>query len=315
MMAKRTSHPRLARLYQWFNKRRAFVSRLATLGVLLMLGYWSWQHRLLLQQLFEDLNVVECLTLGGLLTLSIALSALSFTLLVRCMGYRFTYQDGYHNLNLSQIAAMLPGKIWGLTGLAGLLWSCGISKQDSVLIIFLHTTLTLSAAVLVGVVALISVIGWGFTTLCLVPVLLLLIGRKWLEALRSRYLNASSSLPAALPLFIIFIIGLMSWVIVSACFLYFIYGTAQHWPNSPLLVASVFAAAYVGGFMSIFTPAGLGVREGIITLLLGPTMGTEEAFAAAVGFRILHTAVLWSHVALTLAFLALSMQLERKCIR
>ena len=315
MTAKRILYPRLDRLYQSANKWRKPVSRTATVGMLLMLGYLSWQHRLQLQQLFEALSVMECLALACVLTLSIALSALSFTLLVRCMGYRFTYQDGYHKLNLSQIAAMLPGKIWGLTGLASLLWSCGISKQDTVLIIFLHTTLTLSAAVLVGVVALISVIGWGFTTLCLVPVLLILIGRKWLEALRSRYLNASSSLPAALPLLIIFMIALTSWVIVSACFLYFIYGTAQQWPHSPLLVASVFAAAYVGGFMSIFTPAGLGVREGIITLLLSPTIGTEEAFAAAVGFRILHTTVLWSHVALTLAILTLSMQMERKCIR
>lgn len=314
MIVKRISYP-FDLLYQWLNKWRAPISRLATVCVLLMLGYWSWRYRRHLQQLFEDLDFVSFLTLASLLTLSIALSALSFTLLVRCLGYRFTYQDAYHNLNLSQIAAMLPGKIWGLTGLAGLLWSRGVSKQDSVLIIFLHTTLTLSAAILVGVIALISVIGWGFTTLCLLPVFLLLVGRKWVEALRSRYFSTSSSLPGPLPLFVNFIIGFVSWVIVSACFLYFVYGMERQWPNSPLLVASVFAAAYIGGFISFFTPAGLGVREGIITLLLGATIGNEEAFAAAVGFRILHTAVLWAHVALTLVLLTLSVQMERKRIR
>ena len=314
MFVKRIAYP-FNLLYQWFYKWRVQVSRLTTGCVLLVLGYWSWQHRLHLQQLFGDLTFIDFLTLAFLITVGLALSALSFTLLVRCMRYRFSYQDAYHYLNLSQIAAMLPGKIWGLTGLAGLLWSRGISKQDSVLIIFLHTTLTLSAAILVGVLALISVIGWGFTTLCLLPLILLLVGRKWLEALRSRYFSASSSLPGPLPLLVNFIIGFLSWVIVSTCFLYFVYGIEQQWPSSPLLVASIFAAAYIGGFISFFTPAGLGVREGIITLLLGATIGNEEAFAVAVGFRILHTAILWAHVAITLVLLTLSMQIERKHIR
>lgn len=315
MIAKQISDPCIETLHQWFMKWRSPMSHIATVCVLFILGYWTWKHHLHLQQLFEGLTLTKLLMLVCLLTLSIVLSALSFTLLVRCMGYRFAYQDGYHNLNLSQIAAMLPGKIWGLTGLAGVLWSHGISKQDSVLIIFLYTTLTLSAAILVGLVALISTIGWGFTTLCLLPVLLLLIGRKWLEALRSRYFSGSSSLPAPLPLLVSFIIALLSWITVSACFLYFVYGMEQRWPNSPLLVASVFAAAYIGGFMSILTPAGLGVREGIITLLLGTTLGHEEAFTAAVGFRILHTAVLWSHVVLTLIFLTFNTQIERKRTR
>jgi hypothetical protein len=307
--------PNLTMLKLWLNEWRSPVSRIATILVFALLAYWGWQHRLSMQKLFNDFDLKELMTLSLMITLSVVLSALGFTLLVRYMGYRFTYQDGYHSLNLSQIAAMVPGKIWGLTGLAGILWTRGITRQDSVLIIFLHTTLTLSAAGLVGVAALATMIGWSYSALCLVPIFLLLIRRSWFESIRTRYIGTSSALPAPFPLFITFAIGLMSWAIASACFLFFIYGIEQHWPNSPLLVASAFAAAYIGGFISIFTPAGLGVREGIIALLLGPTLGSEEAFTAALGFRILQTAVLWLHIALTLAFLTLSMHTAQKGTR
>jgi hypothetical protein len=85
------------------------------------------------------------------------------------MGYSFTWQDGYHSLNLSQIAAMVPGKIWGFAGLAALLINRGISKQDSVLIITLNTIIMIYACVLIGAGALTVVIGWTYTFVCFIP--------------------------------------------------------------------------------------------------------------------------------------------------
>jgi hypothetical protein len=127
-----------------------------------------------MQQVFAELGIIRLISFCLVLTLGVVLSALSFTILVRSMGYQFTYCDGYHSLNLSQIAAMVPGKIWGFAGLAGLLSARGIPKRDSVLVISLHTLLTLSGAVFVGICGLIPVIGWACTLLCLVPVMLLL---------------------------------------------------------------------------------------------------------------------------------------------
>ena len=106
--------------WKWLGEWRSILSQATTTLILTGLAYWGWQHRLTIQRLFEALGILELSTLLLMLTLSIALSALGFTLLVRSMGYQFTYQDGYHSLNLSQIVAMIPGKIWGLTSLAGL---------------------------------------------------------------------------------------------------------------------------------------------------------------------------------------------------
>jgi hypothetical protein len=127
------------RLRQW----RPVLSQIATVLILAACVYWGWQNRLIMQQVFAELGIIRLMSFCLLLTLGVVLSALSFTILVRSMGYQFTYCDGYHSLNLSQIAAMVPGKIWGLAGLAGLLSARGIPNRDSVLVISLHTLLTL----------------------------------------------------------------------------------------------------------------------------------------------------------------------------
>jgi hypothetical protein len=272
--------------------------------ILAAFAYWGWQNRFLMQQVFAELGPVRLLSFGLLLTLGVVLSAWSFTILVRSMGYPFTYRDGYHSLNLSQIAAMVPGKIWGFAGLAGLLAARGIPHRDSVLVIALHTLLTLSAAVFVGTCGLIPVIGWAYTVLSLVPAMLLLAGRSWCETLRSHCFTDSSPLPSSLSVLYMLLVSVVSWAVVSACFALLVYSAAGRWPASPWLVASAFAAGYVGGFASFITPAGLGVREGIITVILGPALGSDKTLALAVVFRVVHMAVLWLHIAITLCALS-----------
>jgi glycosyltransferase 2 family protein len=288
------------RLRQW----RPVLSHIATVLILAALAYWGWQNRLIMQQVCAELGTIRLMSFGLLLTLGVVLSALSFTILVRSMGYQFTYRDGYHSLNLSQIAAMVPGKIWGFAGLAGLLSARGIPNRDSVLVISLHTLLTLSAAVFVGTCSLIPLLGWAYTLLCLVPVMLLLAGRSWCETLRSHFFMGSSPLPSSLSVLCMLIVGVVSWAVVSTCFALLVYSAAGRWPASPLLVASAFAAGYVGGFASFITPSGLGVREGIITVILGPALGSDKTLALAVVFRIVHMAVLWLHIAITLCALS-----------
>jgi hypothetical protein len=284
------------RLKQW----RPVLSQIATALILATFAYWGWQNRLLMQQALAEIGTIRLMGFCLLLTLGVVLSALGFTILVRSMGYQFTYRDGYHSLNLSQIAAMVPGKIWGFAGLAGLLSTRGIPNRDSVLIIALHTLLTLSAAVFVGICGLIPIIGWAYTLLCLVPAMLLLTGRSWGETWRSHFFMGSSPLPASLSVLRMLLVGVVSWVVVSTCFALLVHSAVGRWPASPVLVASAFAAGYVGGFVSLITPSGLGVREGIITVILGPALGDAKTLALAVVFRVVHMAVLWLHIAITL---------------
>jgi hypothetical protein len=62
-------------------------------------------------------------------------------------------------------------------------------------------------------------------------------------------------------------------------------------PGAPVLIASSFAAAYVLGYAAIFAPAGIGVREVALVLLLSPAMGAAPAAAVSVLARVWTTVV------------------------
>ncbi|MCH9654266.1 MAG: flippase-like domain-containing protein [Planctomycetes bacterium] len=59
------------------------------------------------------------------------------------------------------------------------------------------------------------------------------------------------------------------------------------WQEWPLWTAAI-SAAFALGFAALFAPAGLGVREGLIALILAgsPTIGPVNAFVAALLIRI-----------------------------
>jgi glycosyltransferase 2 family protein len=230
------------------------------------------------------------------------------------MGYAFSLRDGYYSLNLSQIAAMVPGKIWGFAGLAALLVARGISQQDSVLIITLNMLIMLSACVVVGAGALTAVIGWKYTLLCLLPILFLFIGRGQLDKARRRFYKQSSPLPSSFTLIKLLIIGVVSWVMVSSAFAWLVYTDLGGWPASPFLIAGAIPAGYVAGFLALFTPSGLGVSEGVVTLMLEPSIGRDKALALAITFRIIHTGVLWANIGTTLLMLSLDRRMPEPLV-
>ncbi len=284
---------------------RPRVSRLFTITILAWLVVWMWQQRATLQQIFRQLQGGQILLLLFWLTLSVGLAAWSFTLLVRGMGYSFSYGDGYHSLNLSQVAAMVPGKVWGFAGLAALLWNKGISKGDSLLIITLHTVLMLSAAAITGTVGFIALLGWQYTLLALLPIVALVVGRNGWEKLWQRFFRQTSHFPSAGRLGLILVVGCGSWAATSASFALLVHQVVGSWLVSPWLLASTFSAGYVVGYLSFITPAGLGVREGVMSLILGPVLGPEQALGLALVFRVLHMAVLWLNILITLVLVSL----------
>ncbi len=288
----------------WIKKWRGLLSKLVLVCIIVVMAYWSWKNRVTIRNVFVDLSALTLIELFILMTLSVVCQTLSFTLLIRGMGYPFSYIDSYHSLNLSQLAAMVPGKIWGFAGLVGLLCARGVSKSDSLLIIALQTFLMLSAAVFVGASGLISIIGWKYTILSLLPVLLVLFGYPWLQKLRLKYFSGSSSFPMIWVMMLTLLIGIISWISISVGFFIMTSTVLGNWSPNPLLIIASFPAGYVAGFISMITPSGLGVREGVITMILAPIMGSEQGMALAIVFRVVHMVILWLNMLITLFMLS-----------
>lgn len=294
-------------------KRRATWSRLTTIVILALIAYGTWRNWSALYEVFASLGPAPLAGVAILTILSLVLSALALTMMAQGMGYTFSLGDGYQCLNLSQIAAIIPGGAYG--GLVGLLLSKKVSGRDSVLLVALNLAMMLSACTLVGAACLIPFIGWGYAVLCLAPPVVLIGGRGHLERIRRGFFSNTSPLPASSSLLAVFAVCILTWIISSASFVWLVQTGTGGLAVSPVLIASAYAAGYIAGFISIFAPSGLGVSEGVIMLLLGGAIGADKAFAAAVAFRIIQTTVQWLNIAVSLVALNMDALLALAGIR
>ncbi len=85
------------------------------------------------------------------------------------------------------------------------------------------------------------------------------------------------------------LLGLATWVAYSGAFFLLVVslGLDAHLVPS----ASAFAAAYVLGYVVVFAPAGIGVREGFLVALMAPQIGAGVAGAVAVVARLWTTVI------------------------
>lgn len=290
------STPHVSGLIQLIKNWRARLSPVFGVAILGVFFYWIWIYWDIIVSTFQKIDLVQLLILTLLIVISVILTVLALVILVQDKGYSFKFSDGYHSLNLSQLASMIPGGIWGYAGFAGLLWSKGISKVDSIIIILLNTIIMLSACALVGISGLITILGWGYAIICLLPFLFLIFTRNWLDALRQRYYPESSRLPSTFALLKALFLGVIVWMIVSSCFAWLLF-TANEAANIPFwTVIGAYATGYLGGYISILVPSGLGVSEGLVALMLSPYIGTERILAVAISFRIIHTFIIWCNI-------------------
>jgi len=80
----------------------------------------------------------------------------------------------------------------------------------------------------------------------------------------------------------------------------------------PLFVSAV-GLAGTAGLLAVFAPAGLGVREGILLVVLGPVFGSNTAAVVVVTVRLVLTIVEVLLAAAGLVILKLQSSSERRC--
>jgi uncharacterized membrane protein YbhN (UPF0104 family) len=81
----------------------------------------------------------------------------------------------------------------------------------------------------------------------------------------------------------------VNWGIYATAFwlLYLSFGDWRTFAQ----VGPAFAAAYVAGYIAVFAPAGAGIREGVLVVLLQPIMAREAAVVLAIIARLWTTAI------------------------
>jgi hypothetical protein len=79
---------------------------------------------------------------------------------------------------------------------------------------------------------------------------------------------------------------ILGWMLLALAFGLFVMGVTSTSTGRLVPLSQAFIASYLIGYLALVAPGGLGVREGVITLLLTPMVGAGPAAGLALLSRL-----------------------------
>ena len=202
---------------------------------------------------------------------------------------------------ISNLGRYVPGKVWQIGAMGALAQEAGVSSVAAVGSALVVNLVNLLAGLLVVLVAgsrLVAGYGPALIT-ALVVFCALVIASPWLlpplARLANRVTGRNIPIPAIPPLAIIFAVAgcSLAWNLYGLAFhdlTVAIFGGAA---GRPTYYTAVFTLSYLAGYIVLFAPGGIGVRESsLIALLAAAGLETgAEAAALAIASRLWLTVV------------------------
>ena len=205
---------------------------------------------------------------------------------------------------VANLGRYVPGKVWQIAGLAYLAKREGVQASVATGAAILGQGIATLAATFVGMGTLFGAnefwreIGWvglvagigisvSIVAVVVIPPVFRRVVAFWFRLTRTDPPdNGLGSGNAGLRWLALYVVN---WGIYAAAF-WLLYLSFGEW-RAFLQVGPAFAAAYVAGYIAVFAPAGAGIREGVLVVLLQPIMAREAAVVLAVLARLWTTAV------------------------
>lgn len=244
---------------------------------------------------------------AGFLVAAWALEVVIWLRLVQAVGGQLPYWPAVRIWFLSAIVRYIPGNIWQPLSITLQAERRGVKPEATLTSIVLYQAVTLLAVTPIAAFYFAATGNWGVLTgivgaaapwligLGLAPVVIFIVQPAWLIEMVNWGLAklGRARLPGGLTraeLLLLLALGALDWLIWGAAFCALAFGIhaytpAEMWALAPHLIA-VYSTAYVVGFLSFFTPSGLGVREGALYLLLVPIAGGATVTLLALAMRV-----------------------------
>jgi uncharacterized membrane protein YbhN (UPF0104 family) len=236
-----------------------------------------------------------------LLAAGYAMSAWIWGRMVRDLGGpRLAAADAVRIYLVANLGRYIPGKFWQIAGLALLAREKGVPPPVATAAAVVGQAVALAGAMLIGLLALAQApppLG-NYAPLALagtaVVVLVVTIPGIFRPLLRFGMRWVPGEAPADVPIGALeglrwLALYTVNWGGYALAFWFLMRGLSL--PGSPLALGPMFAASWVLGYLVLFAPAGLGVRESVMVVLLTPSVGAGPAALAAVVARVWTTVV------------------------
>jgi uncharacterized membrane protein YbhN (UPF0104 family) len=229
-----------------------------------------------------------------LLALSYGLVALLWGLaLHRSAGTRAS--AGARIWFLSNLARYVPGNIWSYVGAVELARREGVARRVTLAVMALTQVLSVGVAVAAGLPVLLAERA-RLGRPALLGALVVAAGAGLAVLFRGRLLElARRRVPGFDPAELTPSAGTVAWLVAGYALYWAVTGLAFAALVAALhplaagdipLVVAAYAAAYAAGFLALLTPAGLGVREGVLVVALAPVLPAGPALVVALVSRV-----------------------------
>jgi hypothetical protein len=225
------------------------------------------------------------------------LTSLMWRQLLASLGSPLPVGAAARILFIGQLGKYLPGSIWPVLAQMELGKAHKVPRSRSASASILVMLLTLIVGLLIALVTLPFAAGampyrWA---LLITPVLLVMLYPKVLNSIIAKLLRLARQEPLEAPLTGRALSRALGWAVgVWVCYGLQIWILAMRLGAPPgktaLIALGGFAFAWSVGFVIVFAPAGAGVRDVLLLLVLRPVLSTADATAVVLVSRVILTA-------------------------
>jgi hypothetical protein len=220
----------------------------------------------------------------------------------RELDFIISWTQSFALYGTPQLAKYLPGKLWSIIGYTGIAKRFTIPVIISSAAVFILGVWGLMGASLLGVILALlnpsmigglAVLNKGVIVAMVILLLIFLHPKFYLRIVNIvLLLFKQPPIPLHFPWRSMMAIVGEGFILNSLYFLgvSLIISSIVELPGSMLpLFVGIFCLANIAGFLALFAPAGIGVREGILLLVLGPLVGAGLASVIAILARLIQT--------------------------
>jgi uncharacterized membrane protein YbhN (UPF0104 family) len=172
----------------------------------------------------------------------------------------------------------LPGKVWAIFGRIYLAKEIGIAERHSALSVVIETAYLLISALALFVISLFfypSLLAKTYLLLILIPITIIMlvpsIFNRVVNFLLARIKQAPVDFRVGLKqALVLFLLYLSAWIVAGIGLYSLIISFYPLGWKALFIFPGAFSLSWIIGFIVIFAPGGLGVREGLFALLIAP---------------------------------------------
>ena len=284
--------------------RRGGVKRLLRLGflvlvvVFLVLAVNDQRERI-----GDDLRRLDALPLvlsGVLGLLGMLVGMLAWRELLAGLGSRLPLPTAGRIFLVGQLGKYIPGSVWPVLAQMEMGADAGVPKRRMATASVLGIGMSLVAAVAVGSLAVPALLtgdeggGSYALLLLLVPVAVVALHPRVLNPVLDRGLRAIGRPPlehrlTGPPLVRAALVSGLAWVLLGLHAYVLAADLGASGADALALAVGGYALASAAGLLFVIAPAGAGVREVVIVLVLAPEIGEAKALVLAIVSRLLVT--------------------------